>query len=101
MTETPAAQESTFRLVAHHIGITVSDLSRSIGFYRDLLGFNVAIGALVILPMQLSGRSGKRFFQPSSSGTAEALRRVKSNSKSSPSVSAATSGGLAEDSVLA
>ncbi len=37
-----AGLEPTFRLVAHHVGITVSDLSRSIGFYRDLLGFNVA-----------------------------------------------------------
>ena len=35
-------QEPAFRLVANHIGITVSDLARSIAFYRDLLGFNVA-----------------------------------------------------------
>jgi catechol 2,3-dioxygenase-like lactoylglutathione lyase family enzyme len=31
-----------FALSANHIGITVSDLSRSIAFYRDLLGFHVA-----------------------------------------------------------
>ncbi len=32
----------TFALSANHVGIGVSDLSRSIAFYRDLLGFNVA-----------------------------------------------------------
>jgi catechol 2,3-dioxygenase-like lactoylglutathione lyase family enzyme len=31
-----------FHLSADHIGITVSDLGRSISFYRDLLGFTVA-----------------------------------------------------------
>ena len=31
-----------FALSANHVGIGVSDLSRSIAFYRDLLGFNVA-----------------------------------------------------------
>jgi catechol 2,3-dioxygenase-like lactoylglutathione lyase family enzyme len=31
-----------FTLSANHVGLTVSDLSRSIAFYRDLLGFNVA-----------------------------------------------------------
>ena len=31
-----------FSLSANHIGVTVSDLSRSIAFYRDLLGFHVA-----------------------------------------------------------
>src|SRR5690606_35887804 len=34
--------ERTFSLTANHVGIGVSDLSRSIAFYRDLLGFNVA-----------------------------------------------------------
>jgi lactoylglutathione lyase len=29
-------------LSANHVGLTVSDLGRSIAFYRDLLGFNVA-----------------------------------------------------------
>jgi catechol 2,3-dioxygenase-like lactoylglutathione lyase family enzyme len=39
MTETtPRA----FSLSANHVGVTVSDLSRSIAFYRDLLGFHVA-----------------------------------------------------------
>jgi catechol 2,3-dioxygenase-like lactoylglutathione lyase family enzyme len=32
----------TFALTANHVGVCVSDLSRSIAFYRDLLGFNVA-----------------------------------------------------------
>jgi catechol 2,3-dioxygenase-like lactoylglutathione lyase family enzyme len=31
-----------FSLSSNHVGITVSDLSRSIAFYRDLLGFHVA-----------------------------------------------------------
>jgi lactoylglutathione lyase len=31
-----------FALSANHVGLTVSDLSRSIAFYRDLLGFHVA-----------------------------------------------------------
>ena len=31
----------TFALSANHVGLTVSDLARSIAFYRDLLGFNV------------------------------------------------------------
>ncbi|HZO28033.1 MAG TPA: VOC family protein [Chloroflexota bacterium] len=31
-----------FSLSANHVGIGVSDLSRSIAFYRDVLGFNVA-----------------------------------------------------------
>jgi len=31
-----------FSLSANHVGLTVSDLARSIGFYRDLLGFHVA-----------------------------------------------------------
>jgi lactoylglutathione lyase len=30
-----------FTLQAHHVGLTVSDLARSIAFYRDLLGFTV------------------------------------------------------------
>src|SRR5712691_6739212 len=39
MTEsTPRA----FTLSANHVGVTVTDLSRSIAFYRDLLGFHVA-----------------------------------------------------------
>src|SRR5205823_13882607 len=33
-----------FSLSANHVGLTVSDLGRSIAFYRDLLGFNVAYG---------------------------------------------------------
>jgi lactoylglutathione lyase len=32
---------AAFTLSANHIGVTVSDLARSIAFYRDLLGFNV------------------------------------------------------------
>ena len=32
----------SFSLSANHVGLTVSDLARSIGFYRDLLGFHVA-----------------------------------------------------------
>src|ERR1700737_1847432 len=31
-----------FALSANHVGVTVADLSRSIAFYRDLLGFHVA-----------------------------------------------------------
>ena len=27
----------------HHTGFTVSDLERSVGFYRDLLGFEVVM----------------------------------------------------------
>jgi catechol 2,3-dioxygenase-like lactoylglutathione lyase family enzyme len=34
--------QRTFALSANHVGMTVSDLSRSIAFYRDLLGFHVA-----------------------------------------------------------
>ena len=32
----------SFALSANHVGIGVSDLTRSIAFYRDLLGFKVA-----------------------------------------------------------
>src|ERR687884_2051777 len=42
MSITPDPSERPFRLTAHHVGITVSDLARSIAFYRDLLGFKVA-----------------------------------------------------------
>jgi catechol 2,3-dioxygenase-like lactoylglutathione lyase family enzyme len=39
MTETtPRA----FSLAANHVGVTVTNLDRSIAFYRDLLGFHVA-----------------------------------------------------------
>ena len=31
----------------HHIGLTVSDLERSIQFYRDLLGLTLILLALV------------------------------------------------------
>ena len=31
-----------FALSANHVGVTVSDLARSIAFYRDLLGFRVS-----------------------------------------------------------
>jgi catechol 2,3-dioxygenase-like lactoylglutathione lyase family enzyme len=34
--------ERSFALSANHVGLTVSDLARSIAFYHDLLGFNVA-----------------------------------------------------------
>jgi catechol 2,3-dioxygenase-like lactoylglutathione lyase family enzyme len=40
----------------HHVGITVSDLDRSLGFYRDLLGMRVvglsmeAVGSIVGVP---------------------------------------------------
>src|SRR6185503_15496207 len=33
---------SAFSLSANHVGLTVSNLERSIAFYRDLLGFHVA-----------------------------------------------------------
>ncbi len=33
--------EPTFRLSAHHVGLTVSSLERSVAFYRDALGFEV------------------------------------------------------------
>src|SRR4030081_4031960 len=39
MTDTPPVP---FSLSANHVGVTVSDLGRSIAFYRDLLGFHVA-----------------------------------------------------------
>ena len=39
MTDTPRVP---FSLSANHVGVTVSDLGRSIAFYRDLLGFHVA-----------------------------------------------------------
>jgi lactoylglutathione lyase len=32
----------SFSLSANHVGVTVSDLARSIAFYRDVLGFHVA-----------------------------------------------------------
>jgi lactoylglutathione lyase len=32
----------TFALSANHVGLTVSNLERSLAFYRDLLGFRVA-----------------------------------------------------------
>ncbi|MBV9546153.1 MAG: VOC family protein, partial [Chloroflexi bacterium] len=32
----------TFSLSANHVGLTVSDLGRSIAFYRDAVGFHVA-----------------------------------------------------------
>ena len=31
-----------FALSANHVGLTVSDLPRSIAFYRDILGFHIA-----------------------------------------------------------
>ncbi len=37
-----AASPRDFSLAANHVGITVSDLDRSVAFYRDLLGFHVA-----------------------------------------------------------
>ena len=37
-----SSRSARFALSANHVGIGVSDLSRSIAFYRDLLGFNVA-----------------------------------------------------------
>jgi catechol 2,3-dioxygenase-like lactoylglutathione lyase family enzyme len=33
---------ANFGLSANHVGLTVSDLGRSVAFYRDLLGFHVA-----------------------------------------------------------
>ena len=33
---------SAFALSANHVGLTVSNLAKSIAFYRDLLGFHVA-----------------------------------------------------------
>ena len=33
---------ASFSLSANHVGLTVSDLRRSVAFYRDLLGFNIA-----------------------------------------------------------
>lgn len=30
-----------YTLTANHVGLTISDLSRSVAFYRDLLGFSV------------------------------------------------------------
>src|SRR5260370_8549310 len=34
--------EESFSVSANHVGVTVSDLDRSLAFYRDLLGFHVA-----------------------------------------------------------
>ena len=36
-----ATSERAFHLTAHHVGLTVSDLARSVAFYRDQLGFDV------------------------------------------------------------
>jgi len=36
------AAPRTFKLTANHVGIGIRNLERSIAFYRDLLGFNVA-----------------------------------------------------------
>src|SRR5436305_14974092 len=36
------AAPRTFKLSANHVGIGISNLERSLAFYRDLLGFNVA-----------------------------------------------------------
>jgi catechol 2,3-dioxygenase-like lactoylglutathione lyase family enzyme len=33
---------ASFGLSANHVGLTVSDLERSVAFYCDLLGFNIA-----------------------------------------------------------
>jgi len=41
MTDSDSSRRA-FSLSANHVGVGVSDLSRSIAFYRDLLGFNVA-----------------------------------------------------------
>jgi catechol 2,3-dioxygenase-like lactoylglutathione lyase family enzyme len=35
-------QDAGFSLSANHVGLTVSNLVRSVAFYRDLLGFHVA-----------------------------------------------------------
>src|SRR5438552_13984754 len=37
----PAPAPPTFKLSANHVGVTVTDLARSMAFYRDLLGFNL------------------------------------------------------------
>jgi len=37
-----ASEPPAFSLSANHVGLTVTDLKRSIAFYRDLLGFHVA-----------------------------------------------------------
>jgi lactoylglutathione lyase len=37
-----AASARTFTLTANHVGIGVSNLPRSLAFYRDVLGFHVA-----------------------------------------------------------
>src|ERR1700674_3320688 len=50
--------------------------------------------------MQLSSRFGNCFFHASRNGTASRLATVNSSSKSSPSVSAASKGGLADDPAL-
>src|SRR5688572_17893438 len=36
------SEQPTFQLRPNHLGFTVSDLDRSVAFYRDLLGFTVA-----------------------------------------------------------
>src|SRR5438046_420597 len=36
------AAPRAFKLTANHVGVGVSSLERSLAFYRDLLGFNVA-----------------------------------------------------------
>ena len=51
--------------------------------------------------MQLKARAGNCFFQASIRGTASREATVKSSSKSSPSVNAASNGGLAEALALA
>jgi catechol 2,3-dioxygenase-like lactoylglutathione lyase family enzyme len=42
MADGSGAGSTSFSLSANHVGLTVSDLGRSLAFYRDLLGFRVA-----------------------------------------------------------
>ena len=55
----------------HHVSIGVSDLDRSVGFYRDVLGFREVLRA----PFNDDGHRHYLRLPPDTSGEAVALRR--------------------------
>jgi catechol 2,3-dioxygenase-like lactoylglutathione lyase family enzyme len=44
----------------HHVGITVSDLDRSLAFYRDLLGLHIEARAVDVAAEDVTGIPGAR-----------------------------------------